>query len=121
TASPHEWDVLIDTNGDGNWDYALIGFDVSGFISTQPAGRFAAGLLNRSTGAITVVRFADAPTDSTTLLLSVKASELGLTPASPRFSYQVQAFNGYSGAGIAVGGTAKFNAFSPSMSTGMFV
>ena len=121
TASPHEWDILIDTTGDGNPDYVLIGFDVSGFVSTQPAGRFAAGLLKLSTGAFTVVRFADAPTDSTTLLLSVKASEMGLSSANPRFSYQVNAFNGQTGDGEAVGGTAKFNAFTPAISTGMFV
>ncbi len=121
TASPHEWDILIDTTGDGNPDYVLIGFDVSGLVAGQPEGRFAAGLLKLSTGAITVVRLADAPTDSTTLLLSVKASEMGLSPANPRFSYQVNAFNGQTGDGEAVGGTAKFNAFTPAISNGMFV
>jgi len=120
-ASPNEWDILIDTNGDGNPDFAVVGFDVNGFVSSQPKGRFASAVINLATNAIVAVRFADAPTDGTTILLAAKASELGLSPANPRFSYQVQAFNGITGGSEALPGTAKFNAFSPSISTGQFV
>ena len=64
-------------------------------------------------------RFADVATDNTTLLLAVTASQLGLSPTNPRFSYQAFAFN-FDGS-EQVGGTAKFNAFTPAISTGQFV
>ncbi|HWZ71924.1 MAG TPA: peptidase S8 and S53 subtilisin kexin sedolisin, partial [Casimicrobiaceae bacterium] len=120
-ASPNEWDILIDTNGDGVPDFLVVGFDVSGLVSGQPPGRFASGVINLATNAIIAVRFADAATDGTTILLAAKASELGLSPTSPRFSYVVNAFNGITGESESVPGRAKFNAFTPSISTGQFV
>jgi len=125
-AAPNEWDIVIDTNGDGNPDYIVIGTNVSALVAGQASGRLASAVCrvtNPVTGActITAVRFfADAPTDGTTILLPVIASDLGLSPANPRFSYQAFAFT-IDGSGEQVGGTAKFNAFSPSISTGQFV
>jgi minor extracellular serine protease Vpr len=120
-ASPHEWDVLIDTNGDGNPDFGVIGVNVSALISSQPSGRFASAVVNLTTGAIVAVRFADVATDGTTILLAAKASELGLSPTNPRFTYFVNAFNGIDGSSETVGSSAKFNAFTPAISTGQFV
>jgi hypothetical protein len=125
-AAPNEWDIAIDTNGDGNPEYIVIGADLSALVAGQTSGRLASAVCrvtNPATGActITAVRFfADAPTDGTTILLPVIASDLGLSPTSPRFSYQAFAAS-VDGGVQQVGGTAKFNAFTPAISTGQFV
>jgi hypothetical protein len=99
-------------------DFIVIGLDV-GLLPLQPAqpsGRLASIVVNARTNAIVgPVRFADVATDNTTLLLVVTASQLGLSPTRPRFSYQTFAFN-FDG-GEQVGRTAKFNAFTPTIST----
>ena len=98
-AAPNEWEIVIDSNGDGIPDYIVIGANVSRLVTGQPSGRLASAVCrvtNPITGActITAVRFfADAPTDGTTILLPVIASDLGLSPANPRFSYQAFAFS----------------------------
>lgn len=69
---------------------------------------------------MTAQSLADAPTDGSTVLMPVRASHLGITPKTPRFSYAVQAFDD-NGAGEAVTGVASFNAFTPAVSNAMFV
>jgi hypothetical protein len=118
--APFEWDIAIDVDGDGVTDFFVVGLDVARVISTQPSGRLVSIVVNARTGAIiNPVRFADVATDNTTLTLAVTASQLGLSPTNPRFSYQAFAFNFSDGE--QVGGTAKFNAFTPAISTGQFV
>jgi minor extracellular serine protease Vpr len=117
--APFEWDIAIDVDGDGVTDFFVVGLDVAQ-VAALPSGRMVSVVVNARTGAIVnPVRFADVATDNTTLLLAVTASQLGLTPTNPRFSYRAQAFN-FDGS-QQVGGTAKFNAFTPAISTGQFV
>ncbi|HEY1436854.1 MAG TPA: hypothetical protein VGG82_05055 [Casimicrobiaceae bacterium] len=119
-AAPFEWDIAIDVDGDGVTDLFVGGVNVSALVAGQASGRLASAVVNARTGAIVgPVRFADVATDNTTLLLAVTASQLGLSPTNPRFSYRAQAFN-FDGS-EQVGGTAKFNAFTPAISTGQFV
>ncbi|HXL85524.1 MAG TPA: hypothetical protein VN989_15585 [Casimicrobiaceae bacterium] len=119
-AAAFEWDIAIDIDGDGVTDFFVVGLDVARVISSQPCGRLVSIVVNARTNAIVnPVRFADVATDNTTLLLAVTASQLGLSPTNPRFSYQAFAFNFNDGE--QVGGTAKFNAFTPAISTGQFV
>jgi subtilisin family serine protease len=117
--APFEWDILIDVDGDGVTDFFVVGLDVAR-VAALNSGRLVSIVVNARTGAIVgPARFADVATDNTTLLLAVTASQLGLSPTRPRFSYQAQAFNFSDGE--QVGGTAKFNAFTPAISTGQFV
>jgi minor extracellular serine protease Vpr len=118
-AAPFEWDIAIDVDGDGVTDFFVVGLDVAQ-VAALPSGRLVSVVVNARTGAIiNPIRFADVATDNTTLTLAVTASQLGLSPTNPRFSYQAFAFN-FDG-GEQVGGTAKFNAFTPAISTGQFV
>src|SRR4029077_2344657 len=71
-------------------------------------------------GALTQEFLADAPTDGSTVLIPVFASDLGITPANPRFTYAVNAFDS-SGGSESVPGTASFNVFAPSVANAMFV
>jgi hypothetical protein len=118
-AAPFEWVIPIDIDGDGVPDFNVIGVDVAQ-VAALPSGRLVSVVTNARTNAIVgAVRFADVATDNTTLLLAVTASQLGLSPTNPRFSYQAFAAN-FDG-NEKVGGTAKFNAFTPAISTGQFV
>jgi subtilisin family serine protease len=117
--APFQWQIAIDVDGDGVTDFFVLGLDVAQ-VAALPSGRMVSVVLNARTGAIVnPVRFADVATDNTTLLLAATASQLGLSATHPRFSYQAFAFN-FDG-GEQVGGTAKFNAFTPAISTGQFV
>jgi hypothetical protein len=101
-------------------DFFVVGLAVARVISSQPCGRLVSIVVNARTNAVVnPVRFADVATDNTTLLLAVTTSQLGLSPTNPRFSYQAFAFNFNDGE--QVGGTAKFNALTPAISTGQFV
>lgn len=120
-AAAGEFDILIDTNGDGTADYAVVGIDLGAVTAGSFNGQLASAVFNLTTGDGVINFLADAPTDGSTVLLPLFASDLGLTPASPRFSYSVQVFNLLDGSSAAVPGVARFNAFTPSISNAMFV
>ena len=62
----------------------------------------------------TLLFFADAGTDNSTILVPVKASQLGLTVANPRMNYWEKHF-GIDGTNQTMPGRGQFNAFTPSM------
>jgi subtilisin family serine protease len=117
-----EFDILIDTNGDGVPDYDVIAADL-GLLTgaANVAGEMVVAVVNLNTGAASINFFADAPTDGSTVLMPVLASSLGLSPSSSGFSYQVQYFNNFYGTTALVPGTASFDVFNPSISNAMFV
>jgi minor extracellular serine protease Vpr len=115
-----EYDIYIDVNGDGVPDFVLFAAD-SGLVETGEAnGQMATFLVNLATGAESAEFLADAPTDGSIVLIPVLASDLGISPTNPRFSYYLNAFDA-TGAAESVPGSASFNAFSPSVSNAMFV
>jgi hypothetical protein len=117
-----ELDVLIDLNGDGIPDFAVIGIDL-GLLQTGTtfSGQVASAVVNLKTHRARVRFLAVAPTDGTTLLLPALASDFGVTAANPRFTYAVENFDLLSPASDAIPGTARFNAFQPAIGTGAFV
>jgi len=120
-AAAGEFDILIDVNGDGVPDFLLAGFDFGAITAGVFNGQLASVLINLKTGAARIRFLADAPTDGSTVLLPVLASDLGITPANPRLTYSAQVFNLLDGSGAALPGTASFNAFTPAISNAMFV
>lgn len=115
-----EYDIYIDVNGDGVYDYVLFSADVGAVETGSANGQIGTFLFNLSTGAEFAEFAADAPTDGSTVLIPVLASDLGISPTNPRFSYTMNAFDA-TGAGESLTGTASFNAFTPSLSNAMFV
>jgi hypothetical protein len=79
----------------------------------------------RSAGA-SVNFFATAPTDASTALLPIlssqlcRASEPCLNAANPRFTYHINGFDVLTNTADVVPGVGRFNAFSSSISQGMF-
>jgi subtilisin family serine protease len=117
-----EWDVLIDVNGDGAPDFVLFTGDHGVWTSAAgtPDGVTIVLLYQIATQSLSLVAYADAATDGSTVLMPVWASALGVTAANPAFSYQVQYFNNLSGAGYAMPGSAAFNAFTPSITNAAY-
>ena len=113
-AAPNEWDIFIDTEAGGH--FVLVGASGTFFTTAASAqATLVAALIDLSTNAVTALRFADAATDNSTVLLPVSASNLGLTAAKPRFTYYENHFSSKTGAGAAMPGTATFNAFAPAL------
>ena len=93
TIEQEEFDVSIDTDGDGFADYVVFNADV-GLVSTGSAnGQVGAFVENLKTKALSVNFLADAPTDGSTIVLPVLISDLGLSSTSPRFTYTVKSFD----------------------------
>ena len=127
-ASTNEFDIYVDVDGDGTDDYVIVGAD-DGLVQT---GSFS-GLMGsfvfstRSFGASSA-GLAAAPTDSSTVELPVFSSQL-CRPAepclsestNPRLTYHAVSFDLFNGGTKVVAGSAKYNAWSSSISQGGFV
>jgi subtilisin family serine protease len=121
SAETQEFDVLIDINGDGAPDFDLFSADF-GLISTgNRNGQLVAAIFDFATGAISADFLAVAPTDSSTILLPVLASSIGVTADNPRFSYTGASFDLLSNDSDSFADSAGFNAFSNAISTAAFV
>jgi subtilisin family serine protease len=121
TIEQEEFDVSIDTDGDGIADFVVFNADF-GLVSAGLAnGQVASFVKNLKTNALSVNFLADAPTDGSTIVLPVLISDLGLSTASPRFTYTVKSFDQLSNQTDVFNETASFNAFQSSVSTGNFV
>jgi subtilisin family serine protease len=115
-----EYDIYIDVNGDGVYDFILFSADI-GLVTTGTVnGQIGTFLVNLATGDEFQEFLADAPTDGSIVLMPVFASDMGISPTNPRFTYTVNAFDA-TGAGESLTGTASFNAFAPAISNAMFV
>jgi subtilisin family serine protease len=117
TAASGEVDIWIDSTGSGQPNYDVFSYDCGALTTGTYNGVACAGVQNLATGAIRIRFLTDAPTDGSTLLLPIYASDIGLTPANPRFSYQVSSLNA-NGDQNDVPGLARFNAFSAGISNG---
>jgi subtilisin family serine protease len=115
-----EYDIFIDVNGDGVYDFVLFSGDIGGIETGSANGQIGTFLVNLKTKALSAEFIADAPTDGSTVLMPVLASHLGISPTNPRFTYTVSAFDD-TGAGEDLMGTASFNAFTPSITNALFV
>lgn len=113
-AAAHEWDINIDLNGDGNPEFIVILANASVLNSTLPNGTLAAAILNPATHVLSQFRFADAPTDGTSIEVLVQASEIGVTTDAPRFQYSLNTYY-LDGSSESLPGPAAFNPFAPAL------
>jgi subtilisin family serine protease len=120
TAATGEVDIYVDTNGDGIPDFVVFSVDYGVLTAGSSSGQAVVGVLNLATNAIRIRYYTDAPTDGSTLLLPVRISDLGLSAANPRMTYQAFAWN-WNGVMNTVPGVASFNAFAPAISNGDYV
>ena len=115
TAAVNEYDILIDTGGSNAPEYAVVGVDL-GAVTTGTfnglVGSFVFDLVN---GGATIEFLATAPTDSSTLLLPVLSSQLGLTAADGAFTYSAVSFS-LEGPGVdPMRGSSGYNPWDPAL------
>jgi minor extracellular serine protease Vpr len=127
SASTQEFDMYVDVNGDGQPDYVVIGYDFGAITAGSFDGRYGVFVLTLATGEFRSNGFlAQAPTDSSTVLLPFYSTDLCRTgapcfsTASPRMAYQVVGFDLYSNAFSAPPGVGRYNPFTPAISQGDF-
>ncbi len=93
-AATNEFDVEIDIDGDGATDWIVFSYDSGAVRSGSFNGLTEVFLQEVATGGLYAAGFeAVAPTDSSTILLPVWASDLGLSAASGAFSYTVSGYS----------------------------
>ncbi|TMH18692.1 MAG: peptidase S8 and S53 subtilisin kexin sedolisin [Betaproteobacteria bacterium] len=123
----NEYDILLDVNGDGKFDFAVVSVGLT-------SGRVRVNIfdLSKSPAVLvkqTVVFAATAPTNESTILMPIVAADAGVKASSPRFAYAAQGFDGFTGdfdflgenADGTIAATAgRFNAFNNAVSTGAF-
>lgn len=119
SASLYDFEIDVDTTGAGP-NYAVLAIDYGYITSGRFDGRMAAVVFNLVTGRARVAFLADAPADGSTLLIPVYAAHIGLSAANPRFTYTAASEELYGTLTDAMAGSAKFNAWSSSISQGMF-
>jgi minor extracellular serine protease Vpr len=116
-----EFDIRIDVDGDTKDDFIVFNVDF-GLLSGTGLfnGQEVVAVLNVATQEIDVQFLTAASTDSSTMLLPVLASQLGLTGTKPRITYRVSAFDFFGDAGDDMPGAASFNAYHNAITTGQF-
>ncbi|HVP75140.1 MAG TPA: S8 family serine peptidase, partial [Gaiellaceae bacterium] len=123
----NEFDVFVDVNGDNVPDYDVIAVDF-GLLTTGDAdGVDAVAVFDLNEGVGTLDFLADAPTDSSTMVLPVLFDQLkdsspstSLGGANQRFTYSVVATGLTDGTEDTGDMSAVFNPFNPAVNTGMF-
>ncbi len=117
-AASNEFDVVIDTNRDGTPDWVVFSYDSGAVRSGSVDGVAEVFVQNVKTGALTPSGFlAQAPTDSSTILLPVNLADLKITGP---FDYTVQSFSVTTDGSDAFAGTATYNPGDPAITNGQY-
>ena len=122
-AATNQYDILLDVDGDGVPDYDVRAADFGRVTTGSPSGQMGVFVFNLATKKGSVEPFlAYAPTNGDTLLVPVVASDAGITPSNPRFSYVIESLDRVGSLGSdAILTPVSFNAFTNSISTSAFV
>lgn len=122
-AAQNEYDIFIDTTGDGVPDYDLVAADEGAVTTGINNGVLAAFLFHYPSFAPVAGPFfdADAPMNGSTVELPVLASMLGLSDGHGRFAYAMSAFDLTTGIEDDIPSFASFDAYRPAVSTADFI
>jgi minor extracellular serine protease Vpr len=120
-AAVNEYDILVNNDDDPAAEFAVVGVDVGAILAGSFDGRLGAFVFNLETGTATIDFLAQAPSDSSTLLLPVLSSRLGLTAADGNFEYEAVSFS-LEGPGVdPMKGKAGFNPWTPALTNFPFL
>ncbi len=119
-AAANEYDVEIDVDRDGDTDFIVFSADSGQVRAGDPNGLSEVFVYDVAKDALSSAGYlATAPTDSSTILLPVEASSLGLTADSKTFSYAVSSLSIVDNAyGDEMLNWADFNLSTPSIPNG---
>ncbi|HYS07083.1 MAG TPA: S8 family serine peptidase [Candidatus Dormibacteraeota bacterium] len=88
---PAEFDIYIDKNRDGVFDFVVFNLENGAFGST---GQNVDAVFNLATGTASIFFFTDADLDSANAILTAPLAAMGMTP-STQFDFSVFAFDNY--------------------------
>ena len=115
-----EYDINVDTNGDGVSDYVVVGIDDGAvFAAGSFDGIMDSVIINAHTGAIVDAFNADAPMNGSIIELPALASDLGLSAGAGKITYTVNSFSELS-SGTDATGSATLDVYNPALSSGDF-
>ena len=126
--SVNEFDIAIDTNGDGVADFIVVGADLGAVLTGSFNGQYASFTIDAHTGGLVDAFLADAPMNGSVVELPTLASDLGLSqrangvgPVKKQgITYSVAAFSIVPGGFVDFTGSASINPYTPSVSSGDF-
>ncbi|MEA2651632.1 MAG: minor extracellular serine protease Vpr, partial [Chloroflexota bacterium] len=118
TAAANEYDIFVDTGGQPGPEFSVVGVDFGAITTGTFDGRVGSFVFDLRNGGSTIQFLASAPTDGSTLLLPVLASQLGLNAQHAKFTYQAVSFSLEGPGTDAVDGVAGFDAWKPAVSNG---
>jgi subtilisin family serine protease len=122
TPDVNEYDILIDTTGTGTPNWVLAAIDLGKVTGNGYDGNYVTVLCDLPKAINCAIEdWATAPFNGSTILMPTSIADLGLTAAQPRFTYTAMSFDIRGDRGYvsdSVGGPAKFNAFTPAISSG---
>ena len=97
SAYPAEFDIYVDGNNDGIWDAVLYTAENGGFGATGQTLVYAQRLNpDGSANGAAVARFyASADLNSSNMIMTTLASDVGITDASQPFTFMVYSFDNY--------------------------
>jgi hypothetical protein len=117
----NEWDVLLDTTGDGDPDFGVIGFDLGALTAGEFNGILASFTIDLATGEAISAFLAGGGLNSSVVLLPFLLSDVGLEAGgTEEFSYVAGVFSLEDLGDDIVNGVASFNAFAQPVETGGF-
>jgi subtilisin family serine protease len=91
-AYPAEFDVYVDADNDGADDYVIYNVELTGFGAT---GQTVVRVQNLNTGTTTTRFYAAADLNSSNMIYTVLASDVGITSPTQKFRFSVYAFDNY--------------------------
>ena len=117
-AASNEFDVVIDSDRDGKPDWVVLSYDSGAVRAGDVDGVAEVFVQNVKTGELAPSGYlAQAPTDSSTILLPVNLADLGITGP---FAYTVQSFSGTTDGSDSFAGTATYDPSKPAISNGQY-
>jgi subtilisin family serine protease len=123
-ASENEFDIGVDVNNDNTDDFVVVGADLGALTTGTATGQMATAVFDLSTGNGSIQFLADAPLNSTSMVLPVLNSQLcgpsACLDSSIPIRYHVTAYSVTDGSVDAVPGFGTFNPAHPAVNTGMF-
>lgn len=120
-AASNEFDVIIDRDGDGAPEAVVFSAD-SGLVRSGDANGRSEVFVSTADGLFASGFYASAPTDSSTILMPVLASDLGLSQDAGSFGYSVASYSLTNTAATdVIDGVAMYNPWSPAIENGQFV
>jgi len=79
-----EFDVLVNTDGDADPEFVVVGIDIGAVLAGAFDGRFASLVFDAETGDLVNAWVAEAPLNGSTMLLPFLASDIGVSGLSVR-------------------------------------